>query len=60
MPKATPNLHASTYLLLVVEALVVIFENQTTLLLARVISGSGVDHIASHNLLPEGKAAANA
>jgi hypothetical protein len=44
----------------VVKALVVILENQTTLLLARVISSRGVDNIASHNLLPEGKAAADA
>ena len=50
----------SAYLLLVVKALVVILENETALLLAGIVSGRGVDNIASHNLLPEGKAAANA
>lgn len=50
----------SAYLLLVVKALVVILENETALLLAGIVSGRGVDNIASHNLLPEGKAAADA
>jgi hypothetical protein len=44
----------------VVKALIVILENQATLLLSGVISGRGVDNIAAHNLLPEGKAAADA
>ena len=48
------------YLLLVVKALIVILEDETALLLAGVVSCSGIDNIASHNLLPEGKAAADA
>ena len=43
-------------LLLVVEALVVVFQDRRALLLARVILRVGVDDVACEQLLPEGKA----
>lgn len=49
-----------THLLLVMQAFIVILESGSTLLFAGVILGRCVDNIAGHDLLPEGKTAADA
>lgn len=48
---------AITYLLAVVQALVVIVQSGSALLLSR-LALAGVDNVATKNLLPEGVAAA--
>jgi hypothetical protein len=49
-----------TYLLLVVQTLVVVLEDGDALCLARVVFGVGVGHVAREDFLPEGEAARGA
>lgn len=46
-----------TYLLLVVQTLVVVFKDGHAFRLARVVLGVGVGHVAREDFLPEGEAA---
>jgi hypothetical protein len=55
-----PSKISMAYLLLVVQALVIILQCWRALLLARIVLGRCVDNVAGHNLLPERKAAAHA
>lgn len=48
-----------TNLLLVMQALVIVLECRRALLLARIVLSRSVDNIACHDILPEGKAAAD-
>ena len=50
----------TTYLLLVVQTLVVVLEDRHALCLARVVFGIGVGHVAGEDFLPEGEAARGA
>lgn len=42
------------------QALVVVLESESALLLAGIVLSGGVDDVASHDLLPEGEASADA
>ena len=53
-------IYTPTYLFLVVEALVVIFENGLAFHFTLVVFGRGVDHVAGEHFLPEGEAAGGA